>query len=695
MRGNRLAEEASLYLRQHAHNPVHWWPWGEEALAHARAVDKPILVSIGYSACHWCHVMERESFEDPEVAAFQNAHFVSIKVDREERPDVDRVYMAACQVVNRSGGWPLNAFALGDGRPFYAGTYFPPTPKQGRPSWRELLEHLADAWANRREELIEGARELTDIIARHEAPDAPRPAPDDRALHATHDALLRRIDPHRGGFGGAPKFPSVTTVELGALLSRHLDRHELHDHEGLTLDQMADGGIYDHVGGGFARYSTDAMWLVPHFEKMLYDNGLLLRLYADAGLRRVMFPERWAEAIAGTAAWLRREMTDDDGALAAAVDADAAGEEGTFYVWTPATFDAAVGADAASLRRFFGVSQRGNVEETGATVLARTEPVDALARRLRVTKAEAKARLADATERLRATRSLRPAPARDDKRITAWNAYAIQGLARASLALRDGALLAQAESAASATLARAWDGARLLRLVEPRPGGGMQTVPAFLDDASALALALLDLHLASGEARWLEAAGAVTDWMTAAFFDPEAGTFALTSARDPLLAVTPRNPYDDAVPSPIAAAALALQRLGALSGRSDWGALSERVIATHGGDLERSPLAAATLLRAQIHARVGLTTLVAVHAGLEGPQVQALREEAARAVEHDDLWVVCREGDAPAPGVDPLWVHARPVTSGARTTWYACRGTVCGLPAASAIDAVRSLPARG
>ena len=691
MTKNRLVDEASLYLRQHAATPVHWWPWGEAAFAHAAATNRPVLVTVGAVACPRCRAMRRTSFEDAEVAAFQNAHFVSILVDREERPDVAQWYTAACHVVSRSSGWPVTAFALPDGRPFYAGASFAHAPEEGQPSWRALLAHLAEAWATRREALIDGAAEIAEIIARRDAGEPSGPTPDEAALSAVYEALLRRIDPHHGGVGSGPKRPCVTTLELGALLSRHLDRYELHDHEGLTLHRMADGGIYDHVGGGFASGSTDATWRVPRFDKRLCDNGLLLRVYADAGMRRVRLPERWAETMRGIADWLARDMTCEDGSLAAALDADDRGA--SFYGWTPDAFDAAVGADAPALRRFFGVSQRGNLEPSGASVLARTGTLDALARQLRVPKPEANARRSAACERLREVRAARALPARDDKRVTASNAYAIQGLARAGLALRDGDLLAQAASVATATLARAWDGARLLRLVESRPSGAPSVIAAFLDDGSALTLALLDLYLATGDPRWLAHARAVAEWMVSACFDDARGTFRLASACDPRLAMAPSDPLDGAVPSPVGAAALALLRLGVLTGQPRWVALTERVAATHAADVARSPIAAATLLRAQLAARVGLVTLVAVHRATTEREAQALREEAAAAVEHDDLWIVHREGAPPPLGVDPRWVEGSGLEGDASVRWVAFRGDTRSAPAGSAIAAVMGAPA--
>ncbi|MFT5992533.1 MAG: hypothetical protein ACI82G_001531, partial [Bradymonadia bacterium] len=453
---NRLAHEPSLYLQQHANNPVDWYAWGDEAFAEAERRGVPVIVSVGYSSCHWCHVMERESFEDAQVAAYQNEHFVSIKVDREERPDIDRLYMTACQVITKQGGWPLNAFALPDGRPFYAGTYFPPTPRSGRPSWRELLEMLHESWTERRDELEESAEELMDIIRRHGTPTAAPAVASDGVLNDARTDLSKQFDLRNGGFGTAPKFPNAATLQLLARTADGLSDDALHSQFDLTLSKMADGGIFDHIGGGFARYSTDAIWLVPHFEKMLYDNGQLLSLYAY-GYSRTQDP-RYAETIQHTAAWLEREMRSPCGAYYATLDADSEGEEGTFYVWSVTEFDALFPGAAQPWRDFFGLSKRGNFEDTGKNVLSRAQPLTDLAKRLRVDGEGTRQALEHARRALLTAREKRERPARDEKRITAWNALTLQGLARSAMALADADLEALAVRVATAITGRLWDG---------------------------------------------------------------------------------------------------------------------------------------------------------------------------------------------------------------------------------------------
>ncbi len=372
---NRLIHEQSLYLRQHARNPVDWYPWGEEALARARHEDKPILVSVGYSACHWCHVMEAESFEDPKVAAFQNAHFVSIKVDREERPDVDRVYMEACQILTGSGGWPLNVFLLPDGRPFFAGTYFPKEARYGRLGWLELLKRIHALYQERREDVVSDAAQLTEMIRRSPSPSDAETALGIEVIERFAQVLAPRFDREHGGLGRAPKFPNVPILET--MLWRGMAFEDA-GAVGLvrqSLDAMAEGGLFDHLGGGFHRYSVDQEWAVPHFEKMLYDNGLLLRLFAE--MARVAPSEGDRAVIEATAAYIAREMTGSEGLFYAAQDADSEGEEGRFFVWEPASVRAVVGEESDFLCDVFGITTDGNFEG-GRSVLSRRKDLAAL-----------------------------------------------------------------------------------------------------------------------------------------------------------------------------------------------------------------------------------------------------------------------------------------------------------------------------
>src|SRR3954466_15483199 len=409
---NRLASETSPYLLQHADNPVDWYPWGDEAFARARAEDKPVLVSIGYAACHWCHVMERESFEDPEVAALMNEHFVPVKVDREERPDVDAIYMDAVQAMTGQGGWPLNAFLTPGGVPFFPGTYFPPEPRHGMPSWKDLLVGVWNAWTTQRAEIEEAASKNVPRLQGARFMEAPAdPDVSDAVLSSAVVALRRQFDETHGGWGGAPKFPSTSVIEF--LLARGEVAMPLQ-----TLRRMASGGIYDQVGGGFARYSVDARWLVPHFEKMLYDNALLARAYLHGWL--VTGDDLFRRVCKETLDWALREMSAPEGGFFSALDADSEGEEGRFYVWTPAAVREVLSPELAEIAlRYFGITEEGNFEGASIPVRATPAPVE----------------LPEIKAALLAARARRVWPGLDDKRLTSWNALMISALADAGAAL--------------------------------------------------------------------------------------------------------------------------------------------------------------------------------------------------------------------------------------------------------------------
>src|SRR5262245_45346888 len=407
---NRLASETSPYLLQHAENPVDWYPWGPEAFARALSEDKPLLVSIGYAACHWCHVMEHESFEDAEIAAVMNSSFVCIKVDREERPDVDAIYMDAVQAMTGQGGWPLNAFLTPDGLPFYAGTYFPPAPRHGLPAWSDLLRALAEAWVSERPEIDRAAGQILPRLAGAAALEAPGGDVDAASLDRAVLALRRGFDQANGGWGGAPKFPASSVIEF--LLARGERAMPLQ-----TLRRMASGGIYDQIGGGFARYSVDERWLVPHFEKMLYDNALLARAYLHAF--QMTGEPLFRRVCEETLDWAMRELRQDEGGFASSLDADSEGVEGKFYVWTPDEIRAALGDLADVAIRHFGVTEAGNFE--GANILVRATPDPP--------------ELQEIKARLLSARAERVRPALDDKRLTSWNALMIAALADAGAAL--------------------------------------------------------------------------------------------------------------------------------------------------------------------------------------------------------------------------------------------------------------------
>jgi uncharacterized protein YyaL (SSP411 family) len=549
---NRLAAETSPYLLQHADNPVDWYPWGEEALARARSEEKPILVSIGYAACHWCHVMERESFEDPEVAALMNERFVCIKVDREERPDVDAIYMDAVQAMTGRGGWPLNAFLTPDGVPFYAGTYWPPEPRQGMAAWSQIVVGVAEAWVEQRAEIEETGRRILPRLAGAAALPPAEGELDPAGLDAAVTTLRRGYDHVYGGFTtAAPKFPAASAIEF--LLRRGEREMALH-----TLRAMASGGMYDQIGGGFARYSVDARWVIPHFEKMLYDNALLARAYLHGF--QVSGEPFFARVCTETLDWALRDLRQDEGGFASALDADSEGEEGRFYVWTPDEVRAALGDDrnvAEGASRLageteialehFGMTGAPNFEGRWAPVRATSDPE----------------RLGEIKERLRAARERRVWPALDDKRLCAWNALMIAALADAGAALER----ADYRDAAVACAEFIWrdmrdaDG-RLLRTYNR----GEARLSAYLEDHAFLLEALLTLYESTFEPRWFGAARELAETILARFSDPANGGFFATADDHEALIARRKELEDTPIPSGASSVAFGLLRLAALTG---------------------------------------------------------------------------------------------------------------------------------
>jgi uncharacterized protein len=541
---NALARETSPYLLQHKDNPVDWLPWGEEALRRAREHDRPLLVSIGYSACHWCHVMERESFEDPQTAALMNESFVCVKVDREERPDVDALYMEAVQAMTGHGGWPLNVFVTPEQVPFYGGTYFPPEPRQGMPSWRQVLGAVAEAWQTRNDEIRGQGERMAQRLqggALLQPSDEPMT---EAALDEAVAALRSSFDSVHGGWGGAPKFPATSVIEF--LLRRGERQMSLY-----TLRAMASGGIYDQVGGGFARYAVDATWTVPHFEKMLYDNALLARAYlhgwqvsGDAVLRRT------AEE---TLEWALREMRAPEGGFHSALDADSEGVEGKFYVWTVDELRSVLGDDADAAIAWFGATEHGNFEGTNVLESRGPEPPPEVRARIR--------------ERLLEARAARVRPGLDDKRLASWNALMISALADAGAVLGRGDFLDAARDAGSFVLDRMRDGdGRLLRTFN----AGEARLNAYLEDHGFLLEALLTLYEATFEERWFAAAREIADTIVTRFADARNGGFFSTSDDHEELVARRKDLEDAPIPAGGSAAAFGLLRLAALTGEASY-----------------------------------------------------------------------------------------------------------------------------
>jgi uncharacterized protein len=571
---NRLAQETSPYLLQHRDNPVEWYPWGEEALGLAREEDRPILLSVGYSACHWCHVMERESFEDAETAAYMNEHFVSVKVDREERPDVDALYMEAVQSMTGHGGWPMTVFLDPDGVPFYGGTYFPPDESRGMPSFRMVMEAVVDAFEGKRDEIRARAAETSSRLGAVALVEPASAAPEEALLEEGVARLRQSADMERGGFGSAPKFPPASALEL--LLSRGVT-----DIVERTLDAMMAGGIYDQLGGGFARYSVDPSWLVPHFEKMLYDNALLARAYLHGW--QALGHERYRRVCEETLDWALREMRGPEGGFFSALDADSEGEEGRFYVWTPEQIREALDEEAEAVIEHYGVTGKGNFE--GANILflpggaAAPEPPG----------------LDAARKTLYEARSRRAWPGLDDKRIASWNALMASALAEAGAVLERDDYLDAGRRCAEFLLGEMHgaDG-RLLRTYKD----GEARLNAYLEDHAYLLEALLTLYEASFEPRWYEQARALAETTIERFGDPERGGFFSTSDDHEALIARRKEVGDHPIPSGNSAAAMGLLRLAALSGERAYEERAEGVFRLFATSAKRHPESFAHLLRA-------------------------------------------------------------------------------------------------
>ena len=581
---NRLLHETSPYLQQHAYNPVDWYPWGDEALARAKAEGKPIFLSIGYSACHWCHVMEHESFEDPSIAALMNEHFVNIKVDREERPDLDQIYMAAVQLITRRGGWPMSVFLTPEGKPFYGGTYWPPTSRMGMRGFREILLLMHDFWTNRRPEVTESSNGLVDAIARFTSPSFEQTELNASLLQRAEKELLSSLDRVHGGFGGAPKFPHPMDLRVLLRSWKRFGNKAALDAVTLTLEKMAGGGIYDHLGGGFHRYSTDAHWLVPHFEKMLYDNALLVPVYLEA--YQATGREDFARIARETLDYVLREMTSPEGGFYSTQDADSEGVEGKFFVWTPEEIAEVLGDEDGKLFcACFDVTPHGNWE--GHSILNRPKPLAQVAKELKTPLEELSATLDWAKPKLLERRATRIAPGRDEKILAAWNGMMIGAMSRGAQVLGDQRYLKAAQDAARFVLthmrgetreerrepeqSHSPSGSRLSSLVSRlchTYKDGHARLNAYLDDYACLIDGLIDLYQTDFDIRWLQEAGLLAGFMNRHFADPADGIFFYTSDDHEALINRTKEVQDNATPAAHSCAALALLRLSALMGRS-------------------------------------------------------------------------------------------------------------------------------
>jgi hypothetical protein len=678
---NRLAQESSLYLRQHADNPVDWQPWGDDAFARARAEDRPVLLSVGYSSCHWCHVMAHESFEDPETAAVMNELFVNVKVDREERPDVDALYMQATLALAGQGGWPMTVFLTPEGHPFYAGTYFPRTARGGLPAFADLCRAIAEAYRSRRAD-VEG--HAAEVARRLEAASDRRPATDPLDRQTLEDAvvgLARAFDPVEGGFGGAPKFPPSLALEfLVRRLARRPDDHHARQIVDLTLGKMAAGGIYDQVGGGFHRYSVDGQWLVPHFEKMLYDNALLARDYALA--HRVTGSPDHARVAQETLDYLLREMRLPGGGFAAAQDADSPGGEGAFFVWTPQELEALLPeAQARAVALRYGVRPEGNFE--GKTILRLAAPLDAVSRELGE---DARPLLAAARRALYEARSRRPAPARDDKVIAAWNGLAIAAFADAGVILGRGDYI----DAAAATAAFALDALVVDGRLRRAHMDGRAHQLGQLDDHADLCHGLLCLYGATFHPRWLAAARDLAARMVELFADPGNGGFFYSGADGEALVARTRDLEDHPTPAGNSQAAHVLLRLAGLTGDA---ALEERAIgalALVRGEMARFPQAFGTALMA-LDDHLAERREIAVVGAPDDPRTAELVRAARAGAAPADALAAGDPADAAAADAAPL-LRDRPLVGDAPAA-YVCEGFACQAPVTSPEELARTLAA--
>lgn len=669
---NRLALETSPYLLQHKDNAVDWYPWGAEALARARAEQKPIFLSIGYAACHWCHVMEHESFDHPEIAAFLNARFICIKVDREERPDLDQIYMTAVQVMTRHGGWPMSVFLTPDLQPFYGGTYWPPYPRMGMPGFIQVIQGVDELWRTRRSEAVQQAAQLTQLLQQPGVPETDGSVIGQPLLQEAVTQLGREFDAVHGGFGFKPKFPHAMGLQFLLRMWRRTGREGLLKMVRLNLDKMACGGIYDHLGGGFARYSVDERWLVPHFEKMLYDNGLLAGTYLDAYL--ATGDAEYRRVVQETLDYVLNYMTDAAGGFHSSEDADSEGEEGKFYVWTPAEIRQVLGSERGE--RFcyvYDVTEAGNFE--GRNVLNLPKTIRQCAQLKGGDPDELQAELAESRRRLLEVRDRRVRPGKDDKVLLGWNALMIEPLARAAGAFDEPRYWDAAVRAADFVLheMRRPDG-RLLHTWR----GGQAKLDAYLDDYAFLIQALVTMYESQFDERWFDEAVRLADLVLEHFADPQAAGFYYTADDHERLIARNKDFYESSIPSGNAVAAMALLRLGKLCGRSDYLQAADGIVTAAAGLMARVPSAVGQMLAAVDMVLGPLPEIAVIGDPARGDTAAVLSDLRRRYL--PNRVVACR-----APGRGAGSRHLAPLfrgksLCGAEPTVYLCENFACQAP---------------
>ena len=673
---NRLALENSPYLLQHKDNAVDWYPWGPEALNRARDEQKPIFLSIGYSACHWCHVMERESFDNPEIGAFLNARFINIKVDREERPDLDQIYMNAVQIITRQGGWPMSVFLTPDLQPFFGGTYWPPYPRMGMPGFVQVIQAVDELWRTRREQAVEQAAQLTEYLQHPESPGGPgsqnQTRVDEQFLQTAAVGLQREFDTVHGGFGSKPKFPHAMALQFLLRLWRRTGRNGLLDMVRLNLDKMARGGIYDHLAGGFSRYSVDERWLVPHFEKMLYDNALLSGVYLDA--YQATGDPSYGRVVRETLDYVLGYLTDPAGGFHSSEDADSEGEEGKFYLWTPDEVKQVLGVERGE--RFcyiYDVSDGGNFE--GRNILNLPKTIGQCASLKGWAPDGLQAELDESRRELLAVRDRRVRPGKDDKVLLGWTALMIDPLARAGGVFGESKYLEAATRAADFILAQMTrpDG-RLLHAWR----GGQAKLDAYLDDYAFFIQALVTLYESSFDERWVAQAVRLADLVLQHFADPQVAGFFYTADDHERLIARNKDFLESSVPSGNAVAAMALLRLGKLCGRGDYLQAAHDVIAAAAGWMQRAPTAMGQMLAVADMLVGPLPELVVIGDPAQEATAAVLIDLRKRYI--PNRVVACRApGQAGgSPHLDPLFQGK--AAAGEQPVVYLCESFACQAP---------------
>lgn len=660
---NRLANETSPYLLQHADNPVDWYPWGSEALSRAKREDKPVLLSVGYAACHWCHVMAHESFEDGDTARLMNEKFVNVKVDREERPDIDGIYMQAVQAMTGHGGWPMTVFLTPEGEPFYGGTYFPPDDRQGLPSFKRVLQSVADAYAARRDAVTKTAESLQ-AIYQHLEPQRDG-GPSRHALELAFRSIAQQYDARNGGLGGAPKFPQTMALEF-ALAHWRRTGSELGLEVALeSFRKMARGGIYDQIGGGFARYSVDSVWLVPHFEKMLYDNALLTRL--GVHLWQATKDEEVRQVVTQTLEWVRLEMTSPAGGFFSSLDADSEGHEGKFYLWSEAELDSLLGDDAATVKAYYGVTASGNFEE--ANILHVAAPAEVVAARSRTTPKEVRDAVARARSVLYAARARRVWPGRDENILAAWNGLMLRAVAEAARAFQSDALTELALRNARFMLAELVRDGRVARLQSRH----RQQTLGFLEDQAAVGLGLLETYALTFDPSWFARARELAERMLELYWDETSRIFYDTAHDAEKLITRPRDVTDNAVPAGNSLAAELLFRLAELTGEERFRAAGQHALGAPGEALARYPTAFGHLLvAADLSVNGGVQVALAGQPGSR--EFRALN----RCLAESYVPALVLAGGDPSDSSAPPLLAGRPVQESA--TAFVCSGFTCDLP---------------